>query len=64
MLYTWNKDIINQYTSIKMVVTIQMSIYGWMDKQNVALTLKYYSALKRNEIQIHIQSGWALKTSC
>ena len=43
----------------------QMSIRGWMDKQNVVLTtMEYYSALKRKEILTHRQHGWTLRTLC
>ena len=28
----------------------QMSIDGWMDKENVVYTMEYYSAIKKNEI--------------
>ena len=41
------------------------SIGRGITKQNVVYSpMKYYSAIKRNEVLIHAQHGWTLKTLC
>lgn len=44
------------------VEAAQVSSNTWVDKQNVALLMEYYSALKRNGILACLQHGWTLKT--
>lgn len=48
------------------VEATQMSMDGWMDKQNVVCVYIYikYSVLQGKEILTQLQPGWTLRTLC
>ena len=66
--HTSTKDVcLNVHSSVKSqkMETTYTSISWWMDKQCDSHTMKYYSAIKRNEVLIYYATiWWTLKTLC